>query len=246
MSKRDVVTDKSVSLFRKKKILIILLIIFLLLSATIGVVTFYGTSTGGFTISVPDDLSGIGISLYEKIDDPNGARQVLTGNLLANAQPIEMGSVNKYPIINSGGGRYESKAGDYIGYTFYLKNEGTEVCNIDATLNITSVTRNVDSAVRFWVFEGDDTEGIVYKKYEDPANETHYTFEKLHTVKTFTDMTIFTETIKTFKPGDVIKYSIIMWLDGEDLDCTDEGENSISGGSIKIGMSFSAYDEKII
>lgn len=252
MSKKNVLNSKSVSIFRKKKVLIILISIFLLLSVTIGVISFYGTSTGGFTISVPDDLKGIGISLYEDIDDPNGGKQVLSGNLLSEANPIDMHNINQKLVINNGGGRYESKAGDYIGYTFFLKNEGTEICNIDAILKITSVSRNVDNAVRFWVFEDDDTEGVVYKKYETKEQEenAHYTREKEYDekglVKYFDGNEIYSQTFKEFKPGDVKKYSIIMWLEGEDPDCTDDGENSIVGGSIKIGMSFNAYEEKVI
>lgn len=253
MAKRQdkILADKSVSLFRKRRVIILLLFIFLILSVTIGVLTIYGTSTGGFTVDVPEELEGIGIGLCETKDsDP---KQVLNGNVLSKASPVTMGNVNKYTTIEKDG-KSESLSGNIVGYTFYLTNTGTEICNLDVDLKITSATRNVDKAIRFWVFttydeNTPDTKGVLYKSHDE--TEPYYTMESAYKeqglVKEFVNEDlIFSNSIKDFKPETKIKFSIIMWLEGEDPDCIDDGDNKISGGSIKIGMSFSAYEEKII
>ena len=41
-----------------------------------------------------------------------------------------------------------------------------------------------------------------------------------------------------FEPGDKDKYTIVIWLEGNDPDCIDD----IIGGTIKFGMDFSIVE----
>ena len=44
-----------------------------------------------------------------------------------------------------------------------------------------------------------------------------------------------------FKPGDVDKYTILMWVEGNDPECV----NEILGGHMKMSMTFSVEDEEV-
>ena len=43
-----------------------------------------------------------------------------------------------------------------------------------------------------------------------------------------------------FKKGEIDKFTIVIWLEGNDPECTDE----IRGGKIKFSMNFSVNDTK--
>ena len=243
--------DRMVSLFRKKKLIIALIVLFLLLSLIVGIVTYYGLSTGGFTINVNDELNGVGIVLKE---DPNAeGKQNLNATELKNVQPISQPEVNEYYVLNRNG-EYTSNGGNYVGYTFYLSNVGGKVCDVSAALKIVTNTNDVASAARFWVFVSKgvetndgtttsftpaqvDSKGTIYKKKESSEEKEkeyqnsikNYGYKDC---KDFTgeDSNIYTDKFLDFKPGDSYKISIILWLDGNDPDCVayeDENGNSV-------------------
>lgn len=259
---QKLVGDKTVSLFRKRKLLASLVVLFLALTAILTVVTLYGLHTGGFTMSIADDLASKGIKLYE---NPNATGQTkLNGPEMSKVQPMGQPEVNEYYVINNDGA-YKSKAGDYIGYTFYLKNEGNEAVDIQSKFRITEVSRHMDEAVRFWLFTTiDDTKdetGKIYQK-KDPVDADGKPLVVYENIKTgfgdyrkteeFEDeSTVVTDVYKQVQPGSSIKISIIMWLEGADPNCSDalyEGVSAsdIKGGSIKISMAFTAYKEKLV
>lgn len=261
--------DKIVSLFRKRKLLIGLIALFLILAAIIGVVTLYGLHTGGFTMSISDDLANAGVVLSET-KDGNGVSQ-LHGPELASAEPMMQPQINENYVLQNDGD-YKSYQGDYIGYTFYVKNSGTQECDMQSQIKVASVSRNVDSAIRVWVFttrnDEIDNEGVIYQKADSvekdyTAINTAYGPYKA-TTNFETNTTIATRQYLDFKPDDYLKISIILWIEGEDPDCTDENfydqedideykskqsqgtAGNIEGGSIKISMAFTAYKEKIV
>ena len=48
----------------------------------------------------------------------------------------------------------------------------------------------------------------------------------------FNESTAVLEQRKDFKPGDIDKFTVVIWLEGDDEDCTD----NILGGEIKMHM----------
>lgn len=268
--------DRMVSLFRRKKLIATLIVLFLLLATTIGLVTYYGLSTGGFTINIDDELSGMGIVLKESVDG-EGERS-LNAPEYSDAQPISEPEIIESFVYNNDGG-YKSSAGNYIGYTFYLANTGGKQCDVETTFKITENTRDVASAARFWVFishgtEEDgqlvyttkDTTGTIYKKAESSEENEEYYKNAIAGSSYHTDRTvdwnadysskddeniIYHTAFLDFNPGEDYKISIIMWLDGNDPDCVayygDKGERmGIIEGKLKIGMSFEAYHESLV
>ena len=50
-----------------------------------------------------------------------------------------------------------------------------------------------------------------------------------------TGSTVVKQEIRNFRPGDITKYTVVVWLEGNDPECTDQ----VIGGTIKIDMAMS-------
>ncbi len=50
------------------------------------------------------------------------------------------------------------------------------------------------------------------------------------------DDTVALQHIENFKPGDIHKYTLVLWIEGSDPDCTD----NILGGEFKVVMNFNS------
>ena len=149
-----------------------------------------------------------------------------------------------------------------ISYTFYLKNNGNNNESLDLNLNVTKVTKNVDKAFRVAVIENGSVEGKIVKfdngkiflrndghgdevALEKINPETDYTNEKIVYGKDFYDQFEIVKvddnnsfgslSISDIAKGDIIKYTVVFWLEGWDDDCNDE----ILFGEFKMDLVFS-------
>lgn len=116
---------------------------------------------------------------------------------------------------------------NYIAYTFYAENRGNEVINYWKTIIIDDVVKNADEAIRVKVIK--DGEETTYAKLNKSTGQP----EK-GTVAFPEEGVIMLEQEKDFKPGDVHKYTVVIWIEGDDTDCVD----SIIGGEVKMHMKF--------
>lgn len=114
---------------------------------------------------------------------------------------------------------------NYIAYTFYAENQGKEVINYWRTIEIDDVVKNADEAVRIKVIK--DGVETTYAKVNKNTGEA----EK-ETVAFSDDKVVMLDEEKDFKPGDVHKYTVVIWLEGNDPDCNDD----IIGGEVKMHM----------
>ncbi len=114
---------------------------------------------------------------------------------------------------------------NYIAYTFYIANEGKEVTDYWYQINILDVIKNVDEAIRIIVYHnGKET---VYAKKNSLTNENEegtVPFESK-------DIAVLKQR-KELKPKDMDRFTIVIYLEGEDPDCVD----AIIGGEIKLSM----------
>ena len=116
---------------------------------------------------------------------------------------------------------------NYIAYTFYAENQGKEVINYWRTIEIDDVVKNADEAVRVKVIK--DGVETTYAKVNKTTGEP----EK-GTVAFLEDNIVMREGEENFKPGDVHKYTVVIWLEGNDPECVDD----IIGGEVKMHMNF--------
>ena len=115
---------------------------------------------------------------------------------------------------------------NYMAYSFYIENMGTNTIDYWNEIIIDDVIKNVDEAIRLRVyFNGNPTTYAKLSELGTPEKET-VAFES--------ENIVMSSHISEFKPGDIHKYTIVMWLEGSDLECT----NNIIGGEFKAHMEF--------
>lgn len=120
---------------------------------------------------------------------------------------------------------------NYIAYTFYAENQGQETINYWAAIEIEDVIKNVDDAIRVMVYR--NGERVVYAK---PASNGG---TERGTTPFKDESTVMLEQIQNFKVGDIDKYTIVIFIEGDDPQCTD----AIIGG--EIGMYMRLTEEHI-
>ena len=197
---------------------LILLILFSLLYFILGIIY----SGGRFTITL-DPTFGLesGIVLYESLDRKEVKNRLYASEL----EFMDNISVNwiDSDVDNQADGAHNGD--NYIAYTFYLENEGNEILNYWVECIVDDVIKNVDEAIRIMIFlNGEKT---IYAKENSVTKKAEKDTEKF-----YSDTLPVLRERKNFKPGDVDKYTVVIWLEGDDPDCVD----ALIGGEIKMHM----------
>ena len=201
--------------------LIIIFFILLLLYFVVGIIY----NNGNFSISLDRNLYfDKGLIIY---DDPS--YKVYRTELLAEApKTFDDISYKWLPndISEHAGGSHNGD--NYLAYTFYIENQGEETADYWSEVVIEDVIKNVDDAVRVRIYKND--EYVTYAKMgSDGVPEPN-------TVAFQEENLVVREHTENFKPGDIDKYTIVLWIEGSDSECTD----NILGGEFKVSMQFNS------
>ena len=119
---------------------------------------------------------------------------------------------------------------NYMAYTFYLYNSGSEKLNYTMSFDIEYVEKQLDSTIRVRLYEDGELTTYAKAKANGQAEE--------RTVAFTDEDTIVSKEYEDFEVGQVRKYSIVIWIDAEDSDTTNEK----IGGSLVLSMRFSVVD----
>lgn len=203
------------------KILLLVLILIVTLLYLIFTIIYNGYD---FTISLDEDLYYDNkIIIYDSKDYKVFQRQLKVesleyfDNITESWLPTD---INDYDGSHNGE--------NYLAYSFYIENMGEEVADYYSEIAIDEVIKNVDSAIRMKVyFDGIPTTYAKLSQRGTPENGT---------TPFYSDNQIMVQHVEDFKPGDVHKYTIVLWLEGKDEDCT----NEIIGGEFKAHMTFNS------
>lgn len=224
MAKEVIVTADTIKkrkkAFLKTKVVIGLLILVFLLIFTILDIVF---NVNKFTITLDNKLQDEkGIILYS---DPNekAHQRKLFASALNDMDNISYDWIPKDVHTSSNGGSHNGD--NYIAYTFYIENEGEVSVNYWYSIIIDDVIKRVDEAVRVIVFLND--EETVYAKINNETGEAEKNTEPF-----YKDDVVVLKSRNDFKVGDVDKFTIVIYLEGDDPDCL----NDIIGGEIKMHM----------
>ena len=114
---------------------------------------------------------------------------------------------------------------NYIAYTFYVVNAGKEKVHYWYEVDVDDTVKNVDEAIRIMIYQN-GTPTVYAKK-----NKT--TKKKEPSTKKFVSKDIAVlEQRKNMKPGTKDRYTIVIWIEGDDPEC----KNDLLGGEIKMHM----------
>ncbi len=214
----------------------------------------------GIQISDSPDFKNPTLQLYgEAIEDLDNITKdwILNQNGQLGSEAPVYKSFEEFEKVNGSHNAYfpgkgdEKGKGAYFAYTFYVRNGGSKANGKDATvdyvtkLNITSVNRAVtdkgaskfgaDEAMRVMVFiNGEPT---VYAK---PKLGTDNVKESFAADKNFLSDTTVMEFVRSdFEVDAVDRYTVVIWLEGEDPECV----NEIMDGEVKLKMEFDVIEK---
>ena len=211
---------------------------------------FY-TQSGEFVIRV-DHAGDKKLILSDTPDFPE-ERITLKGRPVPNADNISIFNIDPEVIEING----EHNGKDYIAYTFYVKNiSKEEPITYNYTLSIRRSTKGIEEATWVMLYHNGEQQilakesrdgGVESQQSEDEfpfeelaKDKNQYTYDEeteLYTLTTkpfATDRIVATAQRKEIQPQEIDKFSVVIWLEGEDPECV----NDILGGTIEMMMKF--------
>ena len=204
-----------------------------IMSIAFAVITFYGQQSGNFVMSIDYDAYNRGIILSSDEDFTNPSPRLMT-DPIEDARDMTY-SWLKLDEVQNTDGNFVDPDYDYVAYTFYLRNDGLETVDITYHIRMTEIHNGLDEAIRILVIE-DGVENMYQKldKLEAGEDPPYYPSVMPKTKLFVSDSIVARENFVKFEPGQIKKFSVIMWLEGYDPDTTDE----VLGGRIKLQMNF--------
>ena len=206
----------------------LLLLGLLLAVAVLFIAAFAQEKMGNFTINLNRlELYRKGISIADN-GNFDGATARLVANTVQDATNI---SIDDIPTdVDGVDGGHNGK--NYMAYTYYVRNAGKEDLGYIASITLDSCAKGAEKAVRIAVYQ--NGERIVYAAPADDGG-TEDGCENF-----LSDKIVCQYENKDFLVGNVDRYTIVIWMEGDDPDCVD----AIIGGSVQFSMSIDAdYDD---
>lgn len=207
----------------------LLLLGLLLAVAVLFIVAFAQEKMGNFTINLNRlELYRKGISISETGDFKDATAR-LTASAVQDATNI---SIEDLPDnLDEEEGDHNGK--NYMAYTYYVRNAGKEDLGYKARITLDSCAKGAEDAVRVAVWRN-GTRVVYAEPAADGGDESGCTsFESDEVVCTYDE--------PNFLVGNVDRYTIVIWMEGDDPECVD----SIIGGSVQFSMHIDAdYDDE--
>lgn len=210
---------------------------------------FY-TEAGEFVIRV--DHPGEKWLVLSDTQDFSEELIVLNGEAIAAADNISIFSIA--PDVADIDGEHNGP--NYVAYTFYLKNIGYDIIDYTYSLSIERATKGIEEATWVMLYHngkqqifakenksgGEETQSSSFEfPFLDAARKPElYEFDEesgMYTLRTeeFASSRIAATSVREgFGPQEIDKFTVVIWLEGEDPECID----NILGGSIEFAMQF--------
>lgn len=205
-----------------QKTLVVLALAFGVLFA----LSFMQENMGNFTINLNRlELFRRGVAIADN-GDFNNATARLAADALDNGTNIAAEDLpdNLDDIDGSHNGK------NYVAYTFYIRNAGKTDLGYSAKLKVVSASKGVEKAARVRVYRnGKPTTYAAAAANGNPEPNTE-PFASKDVVTTISHA--------NFRVGDVDKYTVVIWLDGDDPECVDK----IIGGAVEFGFDFDSSE----
>ena len=180
---------------------------------------------GRFTVTLDSNKSLENLAIFDSLNNSQGKRRLY-------ATPIKFMDNISYKwlpanIDTEADGPHNGE--NYIAYTFYVENQGKDVIHYWYEVIIDDVIKNVDEAIRIRIYR--NGEDVTYAKKSSLGGEPEPNTTPFKDIKD-AEGTIILEEVKDFQPMSMDKFTIVVWLEGDDPDCTDP----LIGGELKMHM----------
>ena len=206
------------------RILALLLIILILIVAIAYAISYFYDKFGSFTVKINKyDMIQQGLALSET-PEYDRANAVLNADIVYDMTNISGEDLPENLDMVNGSHNGDS----FIAYTFYLINSGDDTLTYTGEMSIENVTKKVDEAIRVAVYKNGERTVYGKTKSNGKGKESDCDSE-------FLSSTVVMRTTTTeFHAKQKDKYTVVIWLEGNDPDCIDD----IIGGTLKLGMDF--------
>ena len=214
------------ALLRMDKLRLLLLALILLL-AILFIIAFTQEKMGNFTINLNRlemYRKGIAMSADPEFTSPTAR---LRASSVEDATNISISDLPEN--LDDIDGDHNGK--NYMAYTYYVRNAGKENTGYVASLTLESSTKGAENAVRVAIWR--NGERIVYA--EPSADGTPE--EGCENFISRNLACVYSEP--EFLVGNVDKYTVVIWMEGDDPECVDD----IVGGNIQFTMNINADDD---
>lgn len=207
----------------RQKVLKVLLAVTVLFLVNVYIILAIFYRGENFTITLDSEYGReSGLVIYEKLEEKY-ERTFLRSDDIEFFTDI---SIDWLPqnIDEEGEGSHNGR--NYIAYTFYAENMGQDTINYWASIEIDDVVKDVDEAIRVMVFKNGNK--VVYAKNNRATGNP-----EPNTVPFHDEDTVMLELTENFEVGDIDKYTVVIWVEGDDPEC----KNNLIGGEIKMHMT---------
>lgn len=204
----------------------IMLLVLLLVIAFLFILAFMQEKMGNFTINLNRlELYRKGIAIDDKgtFDDPTARLVVKTVQDATNITITDL--PDNLDEIDGDHNGY-----NYMAYTYYVRNAGKEDVKYVAKVHLDSCAKGAEEAVRIAVWRNGERTVYAMPASDGGPEDGCVSFENRKIVCSYTE--------EDFLVGNVDKYTIVIWMEGEDPECVD----SIVGGSVQFSMTIDAMD----
>jgi hypothetical protein len=210
---------------RTMKVLAALLGMLTVVTSLLFVVAALYTESGSFTVTIDKvEMTKYALTLSESPD-----MSKMTSNLNAeiNESITNIAEESIPANVDMVDGVHNGQ--NYIAYTFYLQNRGEYEFPVDYSVNMTNITSGLDEAIRLKLYV--NGEPTVYAKTRSDG-----TGPEKGTVEFYSSNVMAKGRIDILKPGEIVKFTVVLWIEGNDPDCLDP----LIGGQIKAEMNINA------
>lgn len=199
----------------------------LLAVAALFITAFMQEKMGNFTINLNRlELFRKGIAIADEgyFEKPTAR---LVANTVVDATNISIEDIPEDVDQIDGG----HNGDNYMAYTYYVRNAGKEDVYYNASITLDSCAKGAEEAVRVAVWRNGERTVYAWPSESGAAEYGCENFVDEKTVCRFTE--------ENFLVGNVDKYTIVIWMEGDDPECVDR----IVGGSVEFSMHIDADND---
>lgn len=187
--------------------------------------------TGRFSVAVDNPDATFSITLSETSDFK------MRSSRLTNDQQVRITNIcgDSLPKnINNIDGQHNGE--NYLAYTFYCKNVGAVATAMHYEMTFNNVTNHIDECMRVRIYVTKENEEERFTDYaktrsDGQGKEGHYCDKSFRG-----KYLVCREAVEYVVPQEYVKFTVVIWVEGDDPDCTD----AVVNGMIKFDMSIEA------